>query len=162
MRRRARRNPNSGESTMNAPVVINPGHTIELRPALTRPAPTKPPIRACELLDGMPAHQVSKFQKIAPISAPKITCGSITSAETMPTPTVRATWTPNTRKAMKLKNAAQATAYRGRSIRVETRVAMEFAVSCKPLRKSNASDTMIKPINRGRVSSATMAYVFQS
>ena len=39
---------------------------------------------------------------------------------------------------MKLKNAAQATAYCGRSTRVETMVAMELAASCRPLRKSNS------------------------
>ena len=48
----------------------------------------------------------------------------------------------------------------GRSMRVETRVAIEFAVSCRPLRKSNASATTIRPINRGRLSSAAMLRFF--
>jgi hypothetical protein len=39
----------------------------------------------------------------------------------------------NTRKARKLKVAAQITASRGVSTRVETTVAMEFAASWKPL-----------------------------
>ena len=51
---------------------------------------------------------------------------------------------------MKLKNAAQATAYCGRSTRVETMVAMELAASCKPLRKSNASATVISPTRTGK------------
>src|SRR5580698_6079678 len=42
-------------------------------------------------------------------------------------------------------------------MRVETSVAIEFAVSCRPLRKSNASATAIKPIKRGRLSSTVMA-----
>src|SRR5580698_9609598 len=109
-RSNARKKPNSGESTMKAPVVKSPGHTIELSPALATPAPTSPPISACELLEGMPYHQVTRFQEMAPTRAPKITCASITSADTMPTPTVRATWTPKTRNAMKLKKAAQITA----------------------------------------------------
>ena len=58
----------------------------------------------------MPAHQVMRFQEMPPISAPKMTRASMTSAETMPTPMVRATCTPNNRKAMKLKNAAHTTA----------------------------------------------------
>jgi hypothetical protein len=58
----------------------------------------------------MPAHQVIRFQQIAPIRAPKITRPSITSAATMPTPTVCATWRPKNRNAMKLKKAAQITA----------------------------------------------------
>jgi len=42
---------------------------------------------------------------------------------------VFATWSPNTRKAIKLKKAAQITAYFGERTRVETTVAIEFAAS---------------------------------
>ena len=70
----------------------------------------------------------------------------------MPVPMVLATCRPNTRKAMKLKNAAQNTAYRGRSTRVETMVAIELAASCRPFRKSNSSATAIRPIRTGRPS----------
>ena len=45
----------------------------EPAPALASTAPTMPPISACEELDGMPYHQVTRFQAIAPISAPKTT-----------------------------------------------------------------------------------------
>ena len=45
---------------------------------------------------------------------------------------------------MKLKNAAQSTAYCGRSTRVDTMVAIELAASCSPLRKSNSSATAIR------------------
>ena len=107
---KASRNPKVGDSTMAAAVVSRPGHTIAAMPALLTPAPTKPPIKACELDDGMPARQVVSCQHMAPMSAPKMTCASMTPAETMPTPTVRATCTPKTRNAMKLKNAAQSTA----------------------------------------------------
>ena len=47
---------------------------------------------------------------------------------------------------MKLKKAAQNTAYCGRRTRVETIVAMEFAASCRPFRKSKASATAISPM----------------
>jgi hypothetical protein len=40
---------------------------------------------------------------------------------------------------MKLKNAAQITAYCGRNTRVETTVAMELAASCRPFNKSKIS-----------------------
>ena len=43
-------------------------------------APSRPPIRACELDDGIPKYQVIRFQLIAPISAPKITRGSTMAA----------------------------------------------------------------------------------
>ena len=58
----------------------------------------------------MPPHQVIRFQAIAPISAPKITRASTTSAATMPVPTVSATCRPKNKNAMKLKKAAQMTA----------------------------------------------------
>jgi choline dehydrogenase-like flavoprotein len=87
------------------------------------------PIRAWELLDGIPSHHVIRFHEIAPMSAPKMTTLSITSGETIPVPTVCATVSPKNRNAMKLKNAAHATAYWGRSTRVETMVAIELAAS---------------------------------
>src|SRR5579864_5551231 len=36
-------------------------------------------------------------------------------------------------------------------MRVETMVAIEFAVSCRPLSRSNASATTIRPISAGRL-----------
>ena len=62
-----------------------------------------------------------------------------TSGSTTPVAMVAATTVPNTRKATKLKNAAQITARRGDRTRVETTVAIELAASWKPLTKSNAS-----------------------
>ena len=100
----------------------------------------------------MPRPQVMRFHTIAPISAPNTTRGSTTSAATMPVPMVCATCRPKNRNAMKLKNAAQATAYCGRSTRVDTMVAIEFAASCRPLRKSNSSATRISAISTGRAS----------
>ena len=60
---------------------------------------------------------------------------------------------------MKLKNAAQATAYCGRSTRVETMVAIELAASCRPLRKSNASATAISA-DQQRQGERTASIVF--
>ena len=59
---------------------------------------------------------------------------------------------------MKLKKAAQATAYCGRSTRVDTMVAIELAASFMPLRKSNASATAIRPNRNGRVSAASIVF----
>ena len=52
-----------------------PFQTMAPLPALAMPAPISPPISACELLEGMPAHQVIRFQAMAPMSAAKITRG---------------------------------------------------------------------------------------
>ena len=112
-------------------------------PALATPAPTKPPTNACDDEDGMPNHQVIKFQEMAPPSAPNITALSIISFEIIPFPTVLATCRPKNKKATKLKNAAQTTAACGVSNRVETISAMEFAASWKPFRKSNIKATNI-------------------
>jgi hypothetical protein len=90
------------------------------------------------------------FQTIASASAPKMTVASTTLGSTMPVPSVRATCKPNTANAMKLKNAAHTTAVCGRSTRVETTVAIEFAASCRPFRKSNASAVPISAIRIGK------------
>src|SRR5882672_12340398 len=109
----ARQKPVSGDSTMAAEVLASPPQTIALMPTLAVPAPTRPPISACELDEGMPSAQVMRFHTIAPMRAPNTTCASTMSADTMPVPTVCATCDPNTMKATKLKNAAQATAVCG-------------------------------------------------
>ena len=153
----ARKNPVSGDSTIADVVLMTPAHTTATPPALATPAPIRPPISACELDDGIPPHQVIRFQEIAPIKAPKMTRASTTSAETMPTPTVCATWAPKNRNAMKLKNAAHITAYCGRSTRVDTMVAIELAASCRPFRKSNANATMIRATRTGRLMIASTA-----
>jgi hypothetical protein len=59
----------------------------------------------------------------------------------MPLPTVSATCKPKNRNALKLKNAAQATAACGVSKRVETMSAIELAASWKPFIKSNMRAT---------------------
>src|ERR1700760_2916751 len=58
---------------------------------------------------------------------------------------------------MKLKNAAQITAYCGRRTRVDTMGAIEFAASCSPLRKSNSSATPIRMVRTGRPSAISTA-----
>src|SRR4029079_11597609 len=114
-----------------AVVLMTPCQTMALKPALASPAPMRPPIRACELLEGMPAHHVTRFQAIAPASAAKITLGLTTAGSMMPVPIVCATCKPKKRKAMKLKNAAHNTAARGGRTLVETTVAIELAASCR-------------------------------
>ena len=80
----------------------------------------------------------------AAASPAKISGRSITSGFTTPLPMVVATATPKPKAATKLKKAAQATAARGVSTRVDTTVAMEFAASWKPFMKSNARATKIR------------------
>src|ERR1043166_411294 len=149
---RAVRHPRPGASTIPATVFQTPAHTTAEIPAFAKPAPTSPPMRACELDEGMPSRLVITCQDSAPVSAARMTRGVTISASTMPRPTVSATCRPNTRKAMKLKKAAQTTAVCGLSTRVDTTVAMALAASFMPLKKSNASATPISPTSSGNAS----------
>src|SRR5215216_7271066 len=143
--------PNSGDSGMNRMVFSRLPRSNAPKPALATPAPAKPPMRACDEEVGRPSHQVRKFQLTAPMSPAKTTASLTTSGSTV-LPTVLATCVWKTRKAMKLNRAAQRTASRGVSTRVETTVAIELAASWKPLVKSNtsASRTMAMTERRAR------------
>src|SRR6185295_6346625 len=75
------------------------------------------------------------------MSPAKTTSWLTTARSIIPLPMVLATLVPRTKAATKLKKAAQATALWGDRTRVETTVAIEFAASWKPFRKSNVSAT---------------------
>jgi len=122
---------------MKATILITPPVIIDPGPELTRAAPTNPPTRVCEELDGNPHHQVSKFHIIAATRAAPITVRFRTSGSTTPLPIVVATLSGKTVNAIKLKNAAIETAARGERTFVETTVAIEFAESWNPFIKSN-------------------------
>src|SRR5260221_89254 len=98
-------------------------------PACSNVAPQSPPIRAWEEEEGRPHHQVMRFQAMAPIRLARMTQALMAMGSAMPPLMAFATWVPNTKAAMKLKNAAQTTAAPGVRTRVETTVAMELAAS---------------------------------
>src|SRR3954468_2960968 len=90
--------------------------------------PTIPPISACDEEDGRPNHQVRRFQAIAPTS-PANTVNSVTEpVSTIPAAIVAAT-ASDRNAPTKFRLADMATAMRGDIARVETDVAMAFAVS---------------------------------
>src|SRR6266852_6932976 len=76
------------------------------------------------------------FQVMAPRRPARRTFSSTISMWTMPLPIVLATAVPKTKAAMKFQKAAQTTARKGESTRVETTVAMELAASCQPFENS--------------------------
>src|SRR5215216_4293898 len=125
------------------------------KPALATPAPANPPMRACDEEVGSPSHQVRKFQAMAPTSPAKTTA-SLTTSESTVLPTVLATPVWNTKKATKLKKAAQRTAIRGVSTRVETTVAIELAASWKPLVKSKTSASAMMAMTLSRTRSGML------
>ena len=97
--------------------------------------PMIPPISAWLELDGRPRYHVIRFQVIAPTSPARTTLSVIASGSTMPVAIVAAT-AKKKNAPMKLRIAELITAFRGESAWVETLVAIEFAVSWKPLVKS--------------------------
>ena len=117
--------PMSGDSTMNATILMIPEAMRPETPSAGSVAPIMPPASAWEEEDGSPHHQVSRFQTIAPMSAAKMTvstsgvpCARSMPNSTMPLPIVAATFssTPHRTGAaeMKLKKAAHATAHERR------------------------------------------------
>src|SRR5437764_10967647 len=98
-------------------------------------------MRACDDEVGSPHHHVSTSHTIAP-NRPAMTTYWVTSSNRiMPLPMVLATAVPRKNAARKLKAAAHNTASFGDRTRVETTVAMLFAESRNPFRKSKISAT---------------------
>jgi hypothetical protein len=71
--------PIKGAMKMNASVLVILSTSMLLKPACAMAAPAKPPIRVCEDDEGIPNHQVSRFQMIAAMSPEKMTGKVITS-----------------------------------------------------------------------------------
>jgi hypothetical protein len=130
-------NPNNapmrGAKNINIIVFIHPDVITAAIHPLATAAPRYPPRSACEELVGRAIHQVIRFHVIAPNNPEKITRGVTKCLSIMPLPIVFATAVPTMNMAIKLKKAAQITAYFGESTRVATTVAIELALSCIPL-----------------------------
>ena len=70
MTRNATRKPTDGEATMGMTTLSStPRHRTASKPTSATAAPTRPPMRACEELEGMPKYQVTRFQVMAPIQS---------------------------------------------------------------------------------------------
>ena len=124
----------AGSSTLPT----RPANLTASAPAATQVAPIRPPINACDELEGSPTSQVSRFHTIAPTSPAKITVGVIFVSSTSPLEIVFATWTERNAPT-RLRTPAMSTAVRGFSAPVAIEVATALAVSWKPLVKSNAN-----------------------
>src|SRR6266581_3889069 len=116
--------------------------TFQLPLEAARAEPQRPPMSAWLELDGRPNHQVSRFQMIAPSRAQMMMSELITTSfeSTSPDEMVLATAVPHMAPS-RLVTAASRTAWRGVSTLVETTVAIELAVSWKPLMYSKMSAT---------------------
>ena len=76
----------------------------------------------------------------------------------MPFPIVFATWIPKIKKAAKFQKAAHKTANPGESTFVETMVAIEFAASFIPFKKSNSKAIIIPAITTVNISGKLYNY----
>src|SRR6266699_6700679 len=126
------------------------GRMMELGPAAKRVAPTRPPIRAWLLDVGSTQSQVTRSHTIAPITPPMMiaiewrNCASLRGSEftprtlvsMMPRPIVSAMAFVMKTIPTKFPTAAIATAFVGVRTFVATMVAIAFAASWNPLKKS--------------------------
>src|ERR687888_86657 len=126
-------------------------------PDWTSAAPTRPPIRACDELDGRPNHHVRRFQAIAPTRAAISVCCVARFASMRPLATFFATAVV-TKAPARLATAAISTAARGVTARVPTEVAIAFAVSWKPFVKSKPSATTMTTTRRTSFNSSAVLY----
>ena len=122
------------------------------------PAPTSPPNRAWEELDGSPSNQVNRFHRMPPINPANtivIASDGLIPLSNEPSEAcnrrmslVTVTATSTDRKAPTRFNTADSvTAVFGFSAPVAMDVAMAFPVSWKPLVKSNPSAVMTTSVN---------------
>ncbi len=94
-------------------ILVRPSIWMAENPNPINAAPTKPPIRAWDELEGMPNHQVIMFQMIAESKA-AIAVGTVTASSlTTSVPMVVATATPNRNGPMKFVSADMERAVRG-------------------------------------------------
>jgi hypothetical protein len=119
---------------------FSPAHLTTSNPPAAAAEPIMPPIRAWLELEGSPKYQVTRFHVIAPTRPARTTSSVMISWSTIPLAIVAAT-SKETKAPRKLSTEALRTAIRGVRARVETEVAIEFAVSWKPFVKSKKSAT---------------------
>ena len=132
MSRNASSPPTEGERSIGMTTFSTTAcHWTVTEPA--SPAPTSPPMSACDDDDGRPKYQVMRFHVMAPARAAKTTTSACSPDGGSSTEnTVLATLVP--RKApTKFMTAASSRATRGVRARVEIDVAIAFAASWKPL-----------------------------
>src|SRR5919204_737726 len=134
-----------------------PCQRTPFEPDWTSAAPTRPPISACDELDGRPNHQVRRFQAMAPASAASSVCCVARFASMSPLATFFATAVV-TKAPARLATAAMSTATRGVTARVPTEVAIAFAVSWNPFVKSKPSATTTTTTRRTSFNSSAVLH----
>ena len=129
MRKKANTNPIVGEATSGTSTFFwSAPHLNAPRPPFATTAPASAPMSACDELDGMPYHQVIRFQAHAPTSAESTTVCVTSPGSAKPDAIVFATAVPVI-APKKLRIPARMTAVRIGRTPVETTVAIALAAS---------------------------------
>ncbi|MNR81263.1 hypothetical protein D3C72_120030 [compost metagenome] len=128
----ARTNPITGLKSRDSTIREIPLSCRACQPWPAKPAPMTPPIKACDELEGMPHHQVRRFQAIAESKAAITSQLVANCGSTIPLPIVAATLVLVIAPA-RFITAASMIALRGLRTPVETEAAMALAVSWNPL-----------------------------
>src|SRR5688500_12130675 len=106
--------PTSGARKINSTVFNIGSGLTDKKPELAMAAPANPPMSVCDEEEGIPNHQVSRFQVMAAISPAKTTFSmvmpSTTSGLTVLATVLATPWSLKIKKAAKLKMAAHTTA----------------------------------------------------
>ena len=125
--------PMDGEATRGTSTFCTRAdHRKASRPAWATTAPARAPTSACDDDEGMPNHQVMRFQSEAPRSAARTTAWVTLEVSAKPEAMVLATAVPVTAPP-KFNAAASSTAVRMGRTPVDTTVAMALAASWNPL-----------------------------
>lgn len=151
MRRHPRKNPSTGDIRSARRTFITPDLIITPVPEVAIAAPTR--LESIAWLEdvGSPKYQVRRSHRIAEQRAEATVSCVILAVCTSPAPTVFATAVPD-RAPRRFRTAAMPTAARGESTRVETEVAIAFAVSWKPFMKSKMTARTITARRREKES----------
>src|SRR5205809_1031362 len=145
-RRRRKAAPNAIAGAASAGITTlcaSPCQSTPFSPDCTSAAPTKPPISACDELEGKPNHQVSRFQAIAPSNAAKIVCCVARFASISPLATFFATAVVTNAPARFATDAIN-TAIRGVTARVPTEVAQLVQLSARVLEALEPVDRLVQ------------------
>lgn len=134
--KRPSRNPKRGERKINMTIFVIPLRLRDEIPPCISAGPISPPTREWDADMGIPKNVVNQSQKPA-LKSPIAIIGRVTMfGSTTPFPIVFATFNSNTKSAAKLQSAARSTACFGFNTFVDTIVAIEFAASFIPFKRS--------------------------
>jgi hypothetical protein len=145
--------PINGETNSEINIFHNPATRMACVPAAITTAPTRPPMSAWEELLGNPRNPVSRFHRMAPSMAARITCVLISVGLTTTLPIVFATAIPKIKGPKNSATAVIPWAARMDMAREEIIVATMLLESLTPFRNAYKRAKKITPSKVGDTNS---------